>query len=197
MPTLLRLCKLPVPRSVQGLDFSGYLAGGKDPSDGAAAILCPAPFGQWNFDGNWYPIEHDDHASWRWFFTAAQLHPDVVDPPACARLSFDARLPDGAPRRLIEVDADGAVVLFVPIEQAWRRVSTAAWNPGERKLGMVGTMRTTYQTIVKLTVWGDDIAVAGRPLAAAIRELRYERLDPAACHATLPLRPWGRSGDTE
>ena len=48
MPTLVRLCGLPAPRTAQGLDFSGYLSGGKDPSDGAAAILCPAPFGQWN-----------------------------------------------------------------------------------------------------------------------------------------------------
>jgi arylsulfatase A-like enzyme len=48
MPTLLRLCRLPVPRTVEGQDFSGTLAGGKDLSDGAAAILCPAPFGQWS-----------------------------------------------------------------------------------------------------------------------------------------------------
>jgi len=48
MPTLLGLCRIPIPRSVQGLDFSAFLAGGKDPSDGAASILCPAPFGQWS-----------------------------------------------------------------------------------------------------------------------------------------------------
>ncbi|MEP6754223.1 MAG: sulfatase [Chthonomonadales bacterium] len=48
MPTLLKLCNLSPPKSVQGLDFSRYLSGGKDPSDGAASILCPAPFGQWS-----------------------------------------------------------------------------------------------------------------------------------------------------
>jgi arylsulfatase A-like enzyme len=48
MPTLLSLCDLTVPTVVQGLDFTGHIRGGKDPSDGAAAILCPAPFGQWS-----------------------------------------------------------------------------------------------------------------------------------------------------
>jgi arylsulfatase A-like enzyme len=48
MPTLLSLCGLPIPKSVEGRDYSGYLRGGKDPSDGAALVSCPAPFGQWN-----------------------------------------------------------------------------------------------------------------------------------------------------
>jgi arylsulfatase A-like enzyme len=47
MPTLLGLCGLGVPGSVEGLDYSGYLRGGKDPSDGAALVSCVAPFGQW------------------------------------------------------------------------------------------------------------------------------------------------------
>jgi arylsulfatase A-like enzyme len=50
MPTLLRLCRLSVPRTAEGLDFSGYLSGGKDPSDGAATVMCPSPFGQWSRD---------------------------------------------------------------------------------------------------------------------------------------------------
>jgi hypothetical protein len=40
MPTLLGLCRIPIPKSVQGIDFSGYMRGRKDPSDGAALILC-------------------------------------------------------------------------------------------------------------------------------------------------------------
>lgn len=48
MPTLLGLCKLPIPSTVEGLDFSGYLRGAPDPSDGAVLIGCPAPFGQWS-----------------------------------------------------------------------------------------------------------------------------------------------------
>lgn len=50
MPTLMGLCNLTAPSTVQGLDFSKYMAGGKDPSDGAALVLCPAPFGQWDRD---------------------------------------------------------------------------------------------------------------------------------------------------
>jgi arylsulfatase A-like enzyme len=47
MPTLLGLCGVPVPKSVEGLDFSGYLRGGKNPGDDATVILCAAPFGEW------------------------------------------------------------------------------------------------------------------------------------------------------
>lgn len=47
LPTLLRICDIKIPGSVQGLDFGRYIMGGKDPSDGMAMILCPAPFGQW------------------------------------------------------------------------------------------------------------------------------------------------------
>lgn len=47
MPTLLGLCGLKIPKTVEGLDFSGYVHGGKDPSGGATLISCVAPFGQW------------------------------------------------------------------------------------------------------------------------------------------------------
>lgn len=47
MPTLLGLCGIPVPKTVEGIDFSGHIAGGKDPSDGSALLSCPCPFGQW------------------------------------------------------------------------------------------------------------------------------------------------------
>lgn len=47
MPTLLGLGAVPVPKTVEGLDYSGYLRGGKNPSDDATVISCPAPFGQW------------------------------------------------------------------------------------------------------------------------------------------------------
>src|SRR6185436_14928294 len=48
MPTLLGLCRLPIPTSVEGLDFSGYIRGGKNPSDDDAALIaCIAPFGEW------------------------------------------------------------------------------------------------------------------------------------------------------
>jgi len=47
MPTILGLCGVSIPKSVEGLDFSGYLRGGHNPSDGATLISCVAPFGQW------------------------------------------------------------------------------------------------------------------------------------------------------
>jgi arylsulfatase A-like enzyme len=47
MPTLLGLCGVPIPKSVEGLDYSRYLHGGKNPGDGATVILCASPFGQW------------------------------------------------------------------------------------------------------------------------------------------------------
>lgn len=50
MPTLLGLCDLPIPDTVEGLDFSDYLKGGPDPSDGAALLTCVHPFGQWSRD---------------------------------------------------------------------------------------------------------------------------------------------------
>lgn len=47
MPTLLGLCGLPIPPSVEGLDFTAAMEGGADPSGGATLITCPQPFGQW------------------------------------------------------------------------------------------------------------------------------------------------------
>jgi arylsulfatase A-like enzyme len=47
MPTVLSLCQVPIPASVEGKDFSDYLRGGRDPSDGAALISCVSPFGEW------------------------------------------------------------------------------------------------------------------------------------------------------
>jgi arylsulfatase A-like enzyme len=47
MPTLLGLCGVPIPKSVEGLDYSRYICGGKNPGDGATVILCPVVFGEW------------------------------------------------------------------------------------------------------------------------------------------------------
>jgi len=47
MPTILGLCGIPVPRGVEGLDYSGYVQGGPSPSDGAALLSCVSPFGTW------------------------------------------------------------------------------------------------------------------------------------------------------
>ncbi len=49
MPTLLSLCGLPIPETVEGKDFSGYLVGGTGSRTrrDAALIACYAPFGEW------------------------------------------------------------------------------------------------------------------------------------------------------
>ena len=47
MPTILGLCGVRIPASVEGRDYSTYLRGGASPSDGATLISCAAPFGQW------------------------------------------------------------------------------------------------------------------------------------------------------
>jgi arylsulfatase A-like enzyme len=46
MPTLLGLCGLAVPKSVEGFDFSGAMRGGSDPSGGATIVRCVSPFGE-------------------------------------------------------------------------------------------------------------------------------------------------------
>ena len=48
MPTLLGLCGVAVPDTVEGLDYGGFLRGGRNPFDGATVITCVQPFGQWN-----------------------------------------------------------------------------------------------------------------------------------------------------
>jgi arylsulfatase A-like enzyme len=47
MPTLLGLCDVAIPKTVEGLDYSRYIRGGRNPGDGATVILCASPFGQW------------------------------------------------------------------------------------------------------------------------------------------------------
>jgi arylsulfatase A-like enzyme len=46
MPTLLSLCGRPIPKSVEGLDFTPALRDGADPSGGATIIRCISPFGE-------------------------------------------------------------------------------------------------------------------------------------------------------
>jgi arylsulfatase A-like enzyme len=46
MPTLLSLVGAPIPKAVEGLDFSGAMRGGKDPSGGATVLRCISPFGE-------------------------------------------------------------------------------------------------------------------------------------------------------
>ena len=47
MPTVLGLCDLKIPKTVEGINYSGFMRGGRNPSDGAALIECITPFGEW------------------------------------------------------------------------------------------------------------------------------------------------------
>lgn len=47
MPTLLGLCRIPIPKTVEGLDYSAALRGNARVGDGAAVMTCVAPFGEW------------------------------------------------------------------------------------------------------------------------------------------------------
>ncbi len=51
MPTLLGLCGIPLPASVEGIDFSSHIRdNAPDPSGGAALLACYHPFGEWSRD---------------------------------------------------------------------------------------------------------------------------------------------------
>ncbi|MEZ4970951.1 MAG: sulfatase [Flavobacteriaceae bacterium] len=47
MPTLLALCNIPIPNTVEGLDYRPYMEG-KEKIGHTALLSCVQPFGQWN-----------------------------------------------------------------------------------------------------------------------------------------------------
>jgi len=47
LPTLLALCNIAIPETVEGISYKEYLEG-KEDIDRAALITCVQPFGQWN-----------------------------------------------------------------------------------------------------------------------------------------------------
>lgn len=47
LPTLLALCDIDIPETVEGIDYKGYLEG-TETIDRPALITCVQPFGQWN-----------------------------------------------------------------------------------------------------------------------------------------------------
>ena len=54
MPTILSLCGLPVPDTVEGRDCSGLIAGSEEPSDAAALFACYSPICNWHALGKEY-----------------------------------------------------------------------------------------------------------------------------------------------
>lgn len=49
MPTLLGLSNLPIPDTVEGSDYSGFVRNEGGTEKEAALIMCPVPFHQWNY----------------------------------------------------------------------------------------------------------------------------------------------------
>lgn len=49
MPTLLGMSGLPIPKTVEGLDYTNELLGKEDLGVDAALITCPVPFHQWSY----------------------------------------------------------------------------------------------------------------------------------------------------
>ena len=47
MPTLLGLCQVRIPKTVEGHDYSGQLRKGGGASREAALLTCVAVFGEW------------------------------------------------------------------------------------------------------------------------------------------------------
>jgi arylsulfatase A-like enzyme len=48
MPTLLGLCDISIPESVEGINYKPYLEGKEDHLGNETLITCVQPFGQWN-----------------------------------------------------------------------------------------------------------------------------------------------------
>jgi len=47
MPTLLGLCGIPIPHTVEGSDYSAIIKEKHRDRDNAVLIMCPSPFGEW------------------------------------------------------------------------------------------------------------------------------------------------------
>lgn len=47
MPTLLGLCSVDIPKTVEGIDYSAYLKGGENIGDTVTVITSVQPYGQW------------------------------------------------------------------------------------------------------------------------------------------------------
>ena len=106
MPTLLGLCGLPIPKSVEGLDFSVAMRGGADPSGGATVVRCISPFGEFlrNRGGREYralrtaahTYVRDLRGPWLLYDNAADPYQlrNLVDRPEHTKLqaALDARL---------------------------------------------------------------------------------------------------------
>ncbi len=109
MPTLLGLCDIPLPASVEGLDFSDHICKEtEDPSGGATLLACYHPFGEWPRDEGGrefrglrtrrHTYTRTLQGPWQLFDNQEdplQLHNQIADPGFLElQLQLDARLTD-------------------------------------------------------------------------------------------------------
>jgi arylsulfatase A-like enzyme len=83
MPTLLTLVRVAIPKSVDGLDFSTVMRGGKDPSGGATVIRCVSPFGEYmrrNGGREYRAVRTADHTYARTLEGPWLLYDNEADP---------------------------------------------------------------------------------------------------------------------
>ena len=106
MPTLLGLAGVPIPKSVEGIDYSGYVSGGANPGDGATVLTCVAPFGEFERRNGGkeyrgirttrYTFVRDLNGPWLLFDNETDPHQmhNLIDDPAHAALrsELDAQL---------------------------------------------------------------------------------------------------------
>jgi arylsulfatase A-like enzyme len=98
MPTLLGLCGIDIPETVEGTDFSAIVKAALPPPDNAALISCPSPFGQWSrkiggreYRGvrtERYTYVRDLEGPWLLYDNIADPYQltNLVNRPECARL---------------------------------------------------------------------------------------------------------------
>lgn len=106
MPTILGLSGIPIPDTVEGRDYSRYIRGGENPSDGAALISCVTPFGEWarkeggkEYRGvrtTRYTYVRDLNGPWLMFDNEKDPYQqtNLISQPKCAELQaeLDAKL---------------------------------------------------------------------------------------------------------
>ncbi|SNR71176.1 Arylsulfatase A [Lutibacter agarilyticus] len=101
MPTLLGMSNLPIPETVQGIDYTGQLLGTEVLDVDAALITCPVPFHQWKYKRGGreyrgvrtekYTYVHDLNGPWLLYDNLKDPYQmnNVVDQPEFSTIQAD------------------------------------------------------------------------------------------------------------
>jgi hypothetical protein len=97
MPTLLSLCARPIPKTVEGLDFTSAMRRGRDPSGGVTLVRCLSPFGEFTRPGGgreYRAVRTAKHTYVRDLHGAWLLYDNEADPYQMHNLSGRAEARD-------------------------------------------------------------------------------------------------------